>query len=332
MGRSTFDLNKSRDKLTTMNKLLFLAFFSVAFFTLSYGEVNVGENALTDTEFSQLRAVREADPKKGSPKNKRTSKKKKRTSKKKKRTSKKKNNTRKVAKKSKRKTNKNNNKTKKKTNKKNGNKSTTKKKRNNNRRASKNNGKKSNKKNKKAARKSLKKKKRANKKITKSKKGKVKKGKRNNRTKKNKRKSAKKGKKNNRKAANKNNKTARKVNTGRQGDSCDTSIACIGNATFYYELLQKRVRFFNQQKERIKVFYKQSNGKLKKKDVFNDLINRLREASGGNSSNVTCNGEVNEGSKNIEELMTKLGACSDNINTACNETEEGPKKESNTSG
>merc|ERR1712128_234893 len=118
MGRSTFDLNKSRDKLTTMNKLLFLAFFSVAFFTLSYGEVNVGENALTDTEFSQLRAVREADPKKGSPKNKRTSKKKKRTSKKKKRTSKKKNNTRKVAKKSKRKTNKNNNKTKKKTNKK----------------------------------------------------------------------------------------------------------------------------------------------------------------------------------------------------------------------
>merc|ERR1712128_2552 len=111
MGRSTFDLNKSRDKLTTMNKLLFLAFFSVAFFTLSYGEVNVGENALTDTEFSQLRAVREADPKKGSPKNKRTSKKKKRTSKKK-------NNTRKVAKNSKSKTNKNNNKTKKKTNKK----------------------------------------------------------------------------------------------------------------------------------------------------------------------------------------------------------------------
>merc|ERR1711951_125148 len=96
MGRSTFDLSPTRAKVGTMNKVLLLAFFSVALITVTYGESQNEENSLSDAELSEIRVVRDADPKKQNRGN--VNKKKKRNGKKK------------VTKKNNKKKNKNNNK------------------------------------------------------------------------------------------------------------------------------------------------------------------------------------------------------------------------------
>ena len=52
--------------------------------------------------------------------------------------------------------------------------------------------------------------------------------------------------------------------------------------------------------------------------IFGPLISKLREAGGGNSSNLTCNGASGPGAENLEVLMAELEMCEANIEAACN--------------
>jgi len=48
-------------------------------------------------------------------------------------------------------------------------------------------------------------------------------------------------------------------------------------------------------------------------------LNRIREAGGGNSSNLKCNGDnAGAGAKQLANLTSLLGACEENINASCN--------------
>merc|ERR1711892_1406782 len=115
----------------------------------------------------------------------------------------------------------------------------------------------------------------------------------------------------------------------RQDTSCVTSTACIGNATNYYnKILIKKVYNFKIQRERIKTFSKQSSGKNSKNGIFILLINRIREVGGGNSSNLTCNGENNDGATNLETLSTTLSECETKIYEACDSSQSGPNANS----
>merc|ERR1711892_881433 len=115
----------------------------------------------------------------------------------------------------------------------------------------------------------------------------------------------------------------------RQDTSCVTSTACIGNATNYYnKILIKKVYNFKIQRERIKTFSKQSSGKNIKNGIFILLINRIREVGGGNSSNLTCNGENNDGATNLETLSTTLSECETKIYEACDSSQSGPNANS----
>merc|ERR1712123_294889 len=115
----------------------------------------------------------------------------------------------------------------------------------------------------------------------------------------------------------------------RQDTSCVTSTACIGNATNYYnKILIKKVYNFKIQRERIKTFSKQSSGKNSKNEIFILLINRIREVGGGNSSNLTCNGENNDGATNLETLSTTLSECETKIYEACDSSQSGPNANS----
>jgi hypothetical protein len=50
-------------------------------------------------------------------------------------------------------------------------------------------------------------------------------------------------------------------------------------------------------------------------------LNRIREAGGGNSSNLKCNGDNSSaGAKQLANLTSLLGACEDDIHTACSES------------
>merc|ERR1712106_1019059 len=115
----------------------------------------------------------------------------------------------------------------------------------------------------------------------------------------------------------------------RQDTSCVTSTACIGNATNYYnKILIKKVYNFKIQRERIKAFSKQSSGKNSKNEIFILLINRIREVGGGNSSNLTCNEENNDGATNLETLSTTLSECETKIYEACDSSQSGPNANS----
>ena len=55
-----------------------------------------------------------------------------------------------------------------------------------------------------------------------------------------------------------------------------------------------------------------------KQAIFAPLISKLREAGGGNSSNLTCNGASGPGADNLKSLMAELEMCEANIEAACN--------------
>ena len=55
-----------------------------------------------------------------------------------------------------------------------------------------------------------------------------------------------------------------------------------------------------------------------KQSIFGPLISKLREAGGGNSSNLTCNGASGPGADNLKALMAELEMCEANIDAACN--------------
>ena len=55
-----------------------------------------------------------------------------------------------------------------------------------------------------------------------------------------------------------------------------------------------------------------------KQSIFGPLISKLREAGGGNSSNLTCNGASGPGADFLKALMAELEMCEANIKAACN--------------
>lgn len=95
--------------------------------------------------------------------------------------------------------------------------------------------------------------------------------------------------------------------------------ACITNAMAYLKLMKKKVANFNAQKARVERFTSVSGKKSGKKGLFGPILNRIREAGGGNSSNLKCNGDAsNAGAAKLANLTAELGACEASINASCN--------------
>merc|ERR1739844_553375 len=286
MGRSKFDLTAPAQ--LNMNKLLLICLLGAALVALSGADVSSEEQNVG--ELSQLREVRAADPGKGKGLKKKDKK------------------NRKSLKKSDKKGAGKKNGDKKKNGKKNGAK------------RSKKNGKGKKKKN------GLKKKSRKNKSKSKGK------GKNKDRNKKKARKAAKKDEKKQKKKARKQKKKAekkkakkdrkrknnRKANTARDASSC-MNDACINNAVKYMKQLKGAVKSFGNQYNRIVRNQKQTTGKAGKKDEFEPYLIKLRETGGGNSSNMSCNGEINEGATNLKNLYDSLETCKTIINNTCHE-------------
>merc|ERR1712004_520794 len=64
---------------------------------------------------------------------------------------------------------------------------------------------------------------------------------------------------------------------------------------------------------------KQSSGKSSKNDEFTPYLTKLRETGGGNASNMTCNGQKNQGAINLQTLYNNLATCETIINATCHE-------------
>merc|ERR1712213_271092 len=130
------------------------------------------------------------------------------------------------------------------------------------------------------------------------------------------RKAAKKADKKEKKKDRKNNNNKR-VNIGRQS-SC-ANETCIDNAVTYMKQLKLAVKNFGKQYNRILTNAKQSSGKSSKNDEFTPYLTKLRETGGGNASNMTCNGQKNQGAINLETLYNNLATCEKIINATCHE-------------
>merc|ERR1712051_626963 len=112
-------------------------------------------------------------------------------------------------------------------------------------------------------------------------------------------------------------KNNRKANTAR--DTSCMNDACINNAVKYMKQLKGAVKSFGNQYNRIVRNKKQTTGKAGKKDEFEPYLIKLRETGGGNSSNMSCNGEMNEGATNLLNLYNSLETCKTIINNTCHE-------------
>merc|ERR1712038_1193675 len=178
------------------------------------------------------------------------------------------------------------------------------------------------KKGKKASKKGKKGKKKGRKAGKKTKKGKKRAKKGNKKSRKMKKKSRKekkksrKGKKNSRKGK---KKTGRKSQSNRQTDSGCMNETCINTAMSYMKIMKDKVSNFLRQKTRVSKYSTTSGNKAGKKGLFGPILNRIREAGGGNSSNLKCNGDnAGAGAKQLANLTSLLGACEENINASCN--------------
>merc|ERR1712115_338218 len=100
---------------------------------------------------------------------------------------------------------------------------------------------------------------------------------------------------------------------GRQ-DSC-MNETCINTAMSYMKMMKDKVSNFLRQKTRVGKFKTTSGNKAGKKGLFGPIINRIREAGGGNGSNLKCNGDNSgAGAKQMANLTAQLGACEADIN------------------
>merc|ERR1712227_840355 len=130
----------------------------------------------------------------------------------------------------------------------------------------------------------------------------------------------KKEKKKARKQEKKEQKKSRKNNNNRVniGRSSCMNATCIDNAVTYMKQLKLAVKNFGKQYNRIRTNAKQSSGKSSKYDEFAPYLIKLRETGGGNASNLTCNGEKNQGATNLKTLYDNLATCETIINSTCN--------------
>ena len=274
-----------------MNKLLLLGLFSACLIVITQGSQQVEEKdvAETNAEVAAIREAREADPKK-------------------KKGNKGKNQKRNQARKSKNKNktgkNKGGNKSKRAKGKK-----KARKVRKNGKNGSRRKSKKNTKSNKGKKRKSAKKPK--NKKAKKNNKKRA----RKDRKKLNKRKNSRRTN-SNKGSKNKNRKNSRKSEA--RATTC-MNETCINTAMKYMKIMKDRVSNFLKQKTRITKYNETSGNKAGKKGLFGPILNRIREAGGGNSSNLKCNGDnSSSGATQLKNLTSLLILCEDNINTSCN--------------
>merc|ERR1712223_384344 len=113
------------------------------------------------------------------------------------------------------------------------------------------------------------------------------------------------------------NNNSKRVNIVRQS-SC-ANETCIDNAVTYMKQLKLAVKNFGKQYNRILTNAKQSSGKSSKNDEFTPYLTKLRETGGGNASNMTCNGQKNQGAINLQTLYNNLATCETIINATCHE-------------
>jgi len=86
-------------------------------------------------------------------------------------------------------------------------------------------------------------------------------------------------------------------------------------------MMKDKVSNFLRQKTRVGKFQTTSGNKAGKKGLFAPIINRIREAGGGNGSNLKCNGDNSgAGAKQMANLTAQLGACEADIHDACDNT------------
>merc|ERR1712088_1247880 len=145
-------------------------------------------------------------------------------------------------------------------------------------------------------------------------------------------KKAKKGRKKGRKAGKKTKKGKKKARKQRKGkkksgrksqarqDTC-MNETCINTAMSYMKIMKDKVSNFLRQKTRVSKYSTTSGNKAEKEGLFGPILNRIREAGGGNSSNLKCNGDNSSaGAKQLANLTALLGACEADIHDACSES------------
>jgi len=125
-------------------------------------------------------------------------------------------------------------------------------------------------------------------------------------------------KRKNEKGRKRNNGKGRKIKGSQRATRC-MNETCINTAMSYMKIMKDKVSNFLRQKTRIGKYKTTSGNKAGKKGLFGPILNRIREAGGGNSSNLRCNGDNSgAGAKQLKNLTSLLGACEENINTSCN--------------
>jgi len=298
-----------------MNKLLLICLLGAALVALSGAELSNGEQSVSD--LSQVREVRAADPGKGKGQGKgkglrkKDKKKRKNLKKSDKKGAGKRNGDRKKGKKNGAKRSKNDGKGKKRKNgaKKNGKKQKgLKKKSRKDKSEGKGKGKNKETKKKKARKAAKKQDKKDEKKKAKKEKKKARKAKKKARKQK---KKFKKERKNRKKAKG----TAR--DSASFKSSC-MNATCIDNAVTYMKQLKLAVKNFDKQYNRITTYDKQTTSKAGKNDEFAPYLIKLSETGGGNVSNLSCNGEYNQGATNLQTLYDNIASCESKVNESCN--------------
>ena len=93
---------------------------------------------------------------------------------------------------------------------------------------------------------------------------------------------------------------------------------CIDTGVTYMKIMKDRVANFLSQKSRIEKYNQTSVNKAGKKGLFIPILNRLREAGGGNSSDLKCDGDSSSaGAKQFTNLTISLMKCEEEINSSC---------------
>lgn len=103
--------------------------------------------------------------------------------------------------------------------------------------------------------------------------------------------------------------------------TCNADEECLSLASKYMKQVKDKVKNFMAQKGRIEKATSLANSKAGKKGDFSADLARLKEAGGGNSSALKCQGkESGAGQAAIKVAVDALEACQNNIKAAC-ETE-----------
>ena len=130
-----------------------------------------------------------------------------------------------------------------------------------------------------------------------------------------------KGEKKKRKSSRNKGQHKRKMQRQSANSSC-IKDACLKKSSDYLSMakgtVMTKVKNFKAKKSRMDTFINQAKGKGKKMSQFAPIALKIREAGGGNSSNLTCNGAMGPGAEELKSLYTKISACEASINMTCN--------------